>query len=215
MGWRGRVKWGLLGCLIGVLALVGVSALLPGGVTRGVELVASGDFATRVRALGRGQDTVSEDTLIEMVVETVGVSSSDNQPVVLLKEKAGERYLPIWIGSAEADAIMVAIEGIALSRPLSPDLTISIMDRLAASVNSIIINDIRNHTFYASIFLTANWVELEIDSRPSDAIAIAVRVGAPIYAEETVLEKEGIGPKQEPDGRVVNYLQALPVNLYY
>ena len=91
MGWRGKVKWGLLGCLIGVLVLVGASALLPGRVTRGVELVASGDFATRVRAFGRGQDTVSEDTLIEMVVETVGVSGSDNQPVVLLKEKTGEK----------------------------------------------------------------------------------------------------------------------------
>ena len=202
MGRLSRVKWCLLGCLIGVLALVGASALLPGRITKAVELVANTNLAGRVRALGE-QETIGEDTLIEMAVETVGVSSINNQPVVVLKEKAGERYLPIWIGFLEANAISVIIEGVDVPRPLSPDLTCSIMDRLGASVNSIIINDIQNNTFYASIVLVANWMKIEIDSRPSDAIAIAVRVGAPIYAEEAVLEKAGIQPKQEADGYIL------------
>jgi len=197
MGRRSRVKWCLLGCLIGVLALVGVSAVLPGRLTNAVRLIASNNLAGKIRTLTE-QETIGEDTLVEMVVETVGVSRIDNRPVVVLKEKTGERYLLIGIGTAEATAISVSIEGVNVPRPLSPDLLCSVMNRLGARVNSIIINDIQNGIFYARIVLTANWTKIEIDSRPSDAIAIAMRVGAPIYAEEKVLDKAGIQPKQEP-----------------
>lgn len=199
MGRLSRVKWCLLGCLIGVLALVGASALLPGRITDAVKLIANTDSAGKLRAITE-QETIREDTLVEMVVETAGVGGTNSQPVVVLKEKAGERYLFIWIGLAEMRNIAVILEGIKVPRPLSPDLTCSVIPSLGARVNSIVINDIRNDIFYASIVLTANWQEMEIDSRPSDAIAIAVRVGAPIYAEEAVLDEKGIQPEQETDG---------------
>jgi hypothetical protein len=195
MGRLSGVKWCLLGCLIGVLALVGASALLPGRVTNAVELIAGNEFVSRVRALTE-RETMGEDTTVEMGIETVGVSKIDSQPIVILKEKAGERYLIIWIGLCEANDISVSIKGVHSPRPLSPDLTCSIVDRLGARVDSIIINDIQENIYYATIVLTANdWMKREIDSRPSDAMAIAVRVGAPIYAEEIVLEKAGIKPE--------------------
>jgi len=199
MGRRSRIKWCLLGCLIGVVALVGASAVLPGRLTNTVKMIANTGPASRVRALTE-QETVIEDNLVEMVVENVGVSRVSNQPVVVLKEKAGERYLFIWIGFAEANAISVATEGVNVPRPLTHDLICSVTKGLGASVNSIIINDIKDNTFYATIVLTANWIEMEIDSRPSDAIAIAVRIGVPIYAEEKVIDEAGIRPEQETEG---------------
>lgn len=195
MGRLSRGKWCLLGCLIGVLALVGASALLPGRVTNAVNLIAGNEFVSKVRALTE-RETIGEETLVEMVVESVEISKIDSQPIIILKEKAGERHLIIWIGLCEANDISVSIKGIHLPRPLSPDLTCSIVDRLGARVDSIIINDLRDGIYYANIVLTGdNWMKMEIDSRPSDAIAIAVRVGAPIYAEEIVLEKAGIKPE--------------------
>jgi len=198
MGRRSRVKWCLLGCLIGVLALVGASALLPSQLANTVRLVASSAPATKARALTE-PETIREDALVDMAVETVGVGRITNQPVVVLKEKAGERYLFISIGFAEASAISVITEGVDVPRPLTADLTCSIIDRLGASVDSIVINDIKDGIFYAGIILTADWTEMEIDSRPSDAIAIALRAGAPIYVEESVLDEAGIQPEPETD----------------
>ena len=197
MGRLSRVKWCLTGCLIGVLALAGASALQPNRIINAVNFIANTDVAGEARALTEREAT-GEDTLVEMVVESVEISKIDSQPIVILKEKAGERYLVIWIGFCEANDISVKLQGAPVARPLSPDLTCSIVDRLGASVNSIIINDLRGGIYYANIVLTGNnWREIEIDSRPSDAIATAIRVGAPIYAEKTVLEEAGIKP--EPD----------------
>jgi len=120
-----------------------------------------------------------------------------------LKEKVGERYLPIWIGLAEANAISVILEGVSVERPLTSDLLCSVIDTVGAGVNSIIINDLRNQTFYASLILNVNWMQVEVDSRPSDAIAIAVRVRAPIYVEEAVLEKAGIQFDHEIDKHII------------
>ena len=114
-----------------------------------------------------------------------------------LKERGGERYLPIVIGPAEANAISVVLEGIEMPRPLTPDLLRSIIDRIGVSVDSIVITDIQNNTFYANIILNANWTKIEIDARPSDAIAVALRVRAPIYVEESVLDKLGIQPEHD------------------
>jgi len=191
MGRLRRVKWYLLGCLIGALVLVGVSVFIPGQLTNAVRWVANSDFASKARALTE-QEAAKEPTLIEMVVEAIGMSKVDYMPVVILKEKAGERYLPIWIGLAEANAISVVLEGASVERPLTPDLLCSVIDTLGARVDSIVINDLRNNTFYARLILNADWMQVEVDSRPSDAIAIAVRVGAPIYVEEAVLDEAGI-----------------------
>ncbi len=130
--------------------------------------------------------------MIEMTIDSIRVSLMNYQRVVILKEKAADRYLPIWIGLAEADAIAVKLQDIAVPRPLTHDLLTSVLKALGAVVDYIIVNDLRNDTFYAKINLSVDGKRLEIDSRPSDAIALAVRVKAPIYAEESVLEKAGI-----------------------
>ena len=130
--------------------------------------------------------------MVEMVVESIRASLMSPQRVVVLREKKAERYLPIWIGPAEADAIAIKLQNITLPRPLTHDLLCSVINALGALVNFILVNDLRNDTFYAKIFVTINGRRLEIDSRPSDAIALAVRVKAPIYAEEVVLDKAGI-----------------------
>ena len=130
--------------------------------------------------------------MIEMIVDSIRVSLMNYQRVVILKEKDTERYLPIWIGPAEADAIAVKLQGVSVPRPLTHDLLNSIVDTLGASVNSIIVSDLKNDTFFAKIILNVDGKQMEVDSRPSDAIALAVRVQAPIYAEEVVLDKAGI-----------------------
>ena len=130
--------------------------------------------------------------MIEMVIDSIRVSLMNYQRVVILKEKAAERYLPIWIGSAEADAIAVKLEGATVPRPLSHDLLHSIICVLGATLNSIFINDLRSDTFYAKIILNVDGGQIEIDSRPSDALALAVRTDSPIYVEESVLDRAGI-----------------------
>lgn len=135
--------------------------------------------------------------MIEMSIDSIRVSVMNYQRVVILREKAAERYLPIWIGPAEADAIAVKLQDVAVPRPLTHDLLCSIMDSLGATVSFIVVTELRNDTFYARIVLTVNGKQMEIDSRPSDAIAIAVRTNVPIYAEEAVLDKAGIVIDQE------------------
>jgi len=130
--------------------------------------------------------------MIEMAIESIRVSMLNYQRVVILKEKASERYLPIWIGPAEADAIAVKLQEYQVPRPLTHDLLGNIIGALGAAVSSIIVCDLRNDTFFAKIVLSVDGKQVEIDSRPSDAIALAVRVKVPIFAEETVLEKAGI-----------------------
>ena len=130
--------------------------------------------------------------MVEMTIESVRVSLMNYQRVVILKEKQSDRYLPIWIGAAEADAIAVQLQELRVARPLTHDLLRSIIQALGASVQSIVVNDLNNDTFYARIVLDVDGRHLEIDSRPSDAIALAVRVKVPIFAEETVLDKAGI-----------------------
>ena len=130
--------------------------------------------------------------MIEMTVDSIRVSMLNYQRVVILKEKDMEYYLPIWIGPAEADAIAVRLQGVSVPRPLTHDLLNSIVDTLGASVNSIIVSDLKNDTFLAKIILNVDGKQMEVDSRPSDAIALAVRVEAPIYVEEVVMDKAGI-----------------------
>jgi len=130
--------------------------------------------------------------MIEMVVDSIRVSLMNYQRVVILKEKETNRYLPIWIGAAEADAIAVKLQGASVPRPLTHDLLNSIIDALGAKVNSIIISDLKNDTFFAKIVLHLDGTSMEIDSRTSDAIALAVRAQVPIFADENVLDRAGI-----------------------
>ena len=130
--------------------------------------------------------------MIEMTIDSIRVSLMNYQRVVILKEKVAERYLPIWIGPAEADAIAVKLQGVAVPRPLTHDLLRSVIDTLGATINSIIVSDLKNDTFYAKVILNVDGGQIEVDSRPSDALALAVRAEVPIYADETVLEKAGI-----------------------
>jgi bifunctional DNase/RNase len=135
--------------------------------------------------------------MIEMSVDSIRVSVMNSQRVVILKEVKADRYLPIWIGPAEADAIAIKLQGVSVPRPLTHDLLHSVISTLGAKIKSILVNDLQNDTFYAKISFDFNGKDLEIDSRPSDAIAIAVRAKAPIYANEEVLEKAGIIFDQE------------------
>jgi hypothetical protein len=130
--------------------------------------------------------------MIELTIDSIGISPMNYQRVVLLKEKTSERYLPIWIGPAEADAIAVNLQSLDVPRPLSHDLVWSVINSLKASIDSVIINDLRESTFYGIIILNTAEGKLEIDSRPSDALALAIRAQAPIFAEEVVLDEAGV-----------------------
>jgi len=142
--------------------------------------------------------------VVEMTIESIRVSLMNYQRVVILKEKNAERYLPIWIGQAEAEAIAIKLQDVAVARPLTHDLLRSVIETLGGVVTAVVVNDMVNDTFYARILLEANGRSLEIDSRPSDAIALAVRVGVPIYAEESVLDRYGvqIAEEEAPAGEV-------------
>ncbi|MBM2824819.1 MAG: hypothetical protein HW402_483 [Dehalococcoidales bacterium] len=130
--------------------------------------------------------------MIEMSIDSIRVSLMNYQRVVILKEKMADRYLPIWIGPAEADAIAIRLQGVNVPRPLTHDLLRSVINTLGASVNFIVVNDLKNDTFFAKIMLNVDGGQMEIDSRPSDALALAVRVEVPIYVDETVMDKAGI-----------------------
>ncbi len=130
--------------------------------------------------------------MLEMTIDSIRVSPMNYQRVVILKEKDADRYLPIWIGPAEADAIAVKLQDLSVPRPLTHDLLSTIIDSLGGSVQHILVNDLQNDTFYAKITIQANGSAKEIDCRPSDAVALAVRVQVPIYVDESVLDKAGI-----------------------
>jgi bifunctional DNase/RNase len=136
-------------------------------------------------------------TMVEMSVESIRVSMMNYQRVVILKEKHADRYLPIWIGPAEADAIAMKLHSVDVPRPLTHDLMNSVISNLGASIDSIVVTDLINDTFYAKIILNVDGRQLEIDSRPSDAIALAVRVDSPIFADEMVLSKAGVKVDKE------------------
>ena len=138
--------------------------------------------------------------MIEMTIDSLRVgmmnpkSTQHGTPyVVLLKEKTSERYLPIFIGPAEANAIAIKLRGEQVPRPLTHDLMHSMIDSLGATIDSVIVSDLRNDTFYAKIVLNVNDGQMEVDSRPSDAFALALAAGeVPIFAEDAVLDKAGI-----------------------
>lgn len=129
----------------------------------------------------------------------VRVELPGNQPIVLLKESDGERYLPIWIGTSEATAIAFALQGVPTQRPMTHDLMKNILEELAVSVERILITELRDGTFYAVIEMGRNGSSYEISSRPSDAIALAVRLGVPIFAHEDVLGEASIVIREDEE----------------
>ena len=130
--------------------------------------------------------------MIELNVYSVLYSLLSRHRIVLLKEVAGERYLPIWIGVAESDAIATRLQANVIPRPLTHDLLLNIITDLHGTIQYIVLNDLNDNTFYARIAIEQDGELQLIDSRPSDAIALAVRALVPIYAEESVMEKAGI-----------------------
>ena len=127
--------------------------------------------------------------MLEMDVKCLMLDPFTNMPIVILKDKEGKRALPIWVGIFEANAIALEIEKVSTPRPMTHDLIKNVLETLQAKVNHILINDLKDNTFYAVISLTVDGSQLLVDSRPSDAIALALRVSAPIFVSREVVEE--------------------------
>jgi bifunctional DNase/RNase len=148
--------------------------------------------------------------MVEMNLAGVRVELPSNQPIVLLREQEGERFLPIWIGQPEAAAIALALQGVVTPRPMTHDLMKNILDEMAIQVNSIVITELREGTFFAVINMQRNGDAWEISSRPSDAIALAVRLGCKIFASEDVLSEASILiPSGDDDDEVEKFREFL------
>lgn len=135
--------------------------------------------------------------MIELEVYSVLYSLLSRHRVVLLKEIAGERYLPIWIGQNESEAIAMRLQGATVPRPMTHDLLNTTITELGGALQYVIVNDLANGTFFAHLAIEQDGEMRLIDSRPSDAIALAVRAGVPIYAEAEVLDAAGILPSPD------------------
>ena len=157
----------------------------------GLALAASGGVAC-----ARGERVSEHDVAVR--VERVGLDAN-NMPVVLLEEKGGSRWLPIWIGSAEAQSIAISIEELDSPRPNSHDLARSVIDELHGKLERVVVTDLRDSTYYATLTIRSGSRRVEIDARPSDAIAIALRSGAPIFVRDHLFEHpEPAGGEGEP-----------------
>jgi len=137
--------------------------------------------------------------VIELQLVGVRVELPTNQPIVLLKEREGERYLPIWIGAVEATAIALGMQGIETARPMTHDLMRDLLTGLGVTVQRIVITELREGTFYAEIQMSSNGDTVSISSRPSDALALAVRMNLEIFANEDVIEEASIAVKDDQD----------------
>ncbi|HEX3327736.1 MAG TPA: bifunctional nuclease family protein [Actinomycetota bacterium] len=147
--------------------------------------------------------------MIELSLVGVRVELPTNQPIVLLKEADGHRYLPIWVGAVEATAIAFALQGIQTPRPMTHDLLRDILEETDVTVERVLINELIDQTFFALIRLNTAGNSKEVSSRPSDAIALAVRVNVPIFADEDVLEQAGIELRDEEESEVEKFREFL------
>jgi uncharacterized protein len=147
--------------------------------------------------------------MIELNLIGVRVELPTNQPIVLLKEKTGERFLPIWIGAMEATAIAFALQGIVTARPMTHDLLKNLLEEVAVHVDAIEITELKEGTFYATIKLSLNGSRFEVSSRPSDAIALAVRANVPIFAHEDVLTEASIVIRDDEEQEVEKFREFL------
>lgn len=148
----------------------------------------------------------------EMELLGVRVELPSNTPIVLLKEKSErERVLPIFIGGPEATAIALALEGVTTPRPMTHDLMKGVLDELGVTIEKVVVTELREGTFYAELHLKAGDQSHQVSSRPSDAIALAVRAGAPIFAEEAVLADAAaaVDDEQEPEEVVKQFREFI------
>jgi bifunctional DNase/RNase len=141
--------------------------------------------------------------VVELTLVGVRIELPTQQPIVLLKERDGERFLPIWIGNVEATAIAFALQGVQTARPMTHDLLRNMLEELGASVDRVVITELKDGTFFANIELTQDDSSYSISSRPSDAIALAVRTNSTIYADEKVLTEASIVIKNDDEEREV------------
>jgi bifunctional DNase/RNase len=135
--------------------------------------------------------------MIEVTIDSIRVSLMSQHRIVVLKEESGNRFLPIWIGPFEADAITLQLQGIDAPRPLTHDLLKTVIETLGGEVLHIVISALEKNTYFAQIVLDVDGDTVEIDSRPSDAIALGVRVNAPVYVAEEVMDQAGLLPEEE------------------
>jgi hypothetical protein len=136
---------------------------------------------------------------VPMDLVGIRIELPTNSPILLLRERGGDRYLPIWIGTPEATAIAMAHDGIETKRPLTHDLLASLMETLGATVESVVVTEVRGGTFYADIAVKLGDETHLVSSRPSDAVAIAVRTNAPLFADRDLLEEAGVHIQDEED----------------
>jgi uncharacterized protein len=151
-----------------------------------------------------------ESTVIEVFVESIRVNMTNYKRVVMLKEKTAQRYLPIWIGHFEADAIAIPMQNVPVSRPLTHDLLGSVITSLGGKVTQVVINELADETFFAKLIIDDNGRHVEVDSRPSDAIALAIRAKVPIFVEDAVLDQAGMVFESEGDAEEAATSEARP-----
>jgi len=150
--------------------------------------------------------------LIEMTIKGLMLDPITNTPIVILKDKEGDRVLPIWVGLFEANAIALQIENVATPRPMTHDLLRNIITDLDGRVDRIVVSDLKENTFYAVVHLTVRGERVAVDARPSDAIALALRTRAPILVEETVIENAktvDFGSERMDNDKVQKWLEQL------
>jgi bifunctional DNase/RNase len=149
---------------------------------------------------------------IEMTIKGLMVDPITNMPIIILRDKDGQKVLPIWVGIFEANAIALQIENVATPRPMTHDLLKNVITDLEASVQKIVVCDLKENTFYALIHLLINGQSVAVDARPSDAIALALRAKAPIFVEDSVIENarslDMTGEKADSD-RLQKWLESL------
>lgn len=139
------------------------------------------------------------DDPVAMEVVGVRIELPTNTPILLLREKDGRRFLPIWIGTNEATAIALALEGIEPQRPMTHDLLKMVTESLGAMIDRVVVTDLREGTFFADIVLTRNGEEVIVSSRPSDAVALAARTNSPVFAARAVLDEGGVEIRDEDE----------------
>ena len=153
----------------------------------------------------------------QMKVDKLGIDLLTHDPVVILKDLEGKRYLPILIGPFEATAIALALEGTAVPRPLSHDLMRTLLESLSAKLEQIVIHDIKDSTFFAKLVVRTNGEVQEIDARPSDGIALALRMQAPIFVSDKIALEESVPEKNgepEDEGRFKKFIEELKPSDY-
>jgi bifunctional DNase/RNase len=149
---------------------------------------------------------------IEMTIKGLMVDPITNMPIIILRDKDGQRVLPIWVGVFEANAIALQMENITTPRPMTHDLLKNVICDLKADIQKIVVSDLRDNTFYALIYLIVNGEPVAIDARPSDAIALALRAQAPIFVEDSVIDHAktvDLIPDKENSERLQKWLESL------